>query len=247
MPAKLGAKIWYLAHSGFAVQTAGNFLVFDYSNPAPCKEGRGLKSGVIDQEEISKFNVMFFASHAHGDHFNPEILELDKKIKNLHFVLSHDIGRRRVRNLTLAHPNQEYQINGVFVRTLESTDEGVAFIVEVDGLKIYHAGDLNWWHWEDEPDEENQAMARRYKGQIDMLKDESFDFAFVPVDTRLSDAYLWGLDYLMGTVNVNMVFPMHFWENYDVFDSLFSDERTSRYRDRIVRISHRGERFVYSG
>ena len=38
-----------------------------------------------------------------------------------------------------------------------------------------------------------------------------------------------------------MVFPMHFWENYDVFDSLFSDERTSRYRDRIVRISHRGE------
>ena len=91
-------------------------------------------AGVIDQEEISKLNVMFFASHAHGDHFSSKILEFNKEIEMLHFVLAHDIGRRPIRNITVAYPSQEYLINGACVSTLESTDEGVAFIVEADGL-----------------------------------------------------------------------------------------------------------------
>ena len=39
----------------------------------------------------------------------------------------------------------------VRIRTLKSTDEGVAFLVEAEGKSIYHAGDLNWWYWEGEP------------------------------------------------------------------------------------------------
>lgn len=247
MSDKLGAEIWYLGHSGFAIKTAGYFLVFDYSNAKPYKGRKGLDAGVIEEEELGSLNVMFLASHSHGDHFTTEILKFKGGGGPVHFVLSHDIGRYRGRDITIAYPNKEYRIGGICVKTLESTDEGVAFIVEADGLKMYHAGDLNWWHWEDEPDEENQAMASRYKTRIDTLKGTGFDFAFVPVDPRLSDAYLWGLDYFLRTVDVNMVFPMHFWDNYIVFDRLFSDEKTTGYRDRIINISRRGERFVYSG
>lgn len=31
-----------------------------------------------------------------------------------------------------------------------STDEGVAFLVTAEGRTVFHAGDLNWWHWEGE-------------------------------------------------------------------------------------------------
>ena len=38
------------------------------------------------------------------------------------------------------------------ILSLKSTDEGAAFAIrETDGTSIYHAGDLNWWHWEGEP------------------------------------------------------------------------------------------------
>ena len=46
---------------------------------------------------------------------------------------------------------------------LKSTDEGVAFLVEVNGVVIYHAGDLNWWHWDEEPKSWNNDMAARFK------------------------------------------------------------------------------------
>ncbi len=46
---------------------------------------------------------------------------------------------------------------GAEIRTLRSTDEGVAFVVHYAGKTIYHAGDLNWWHWKKgEPDEKIQ-------------------------------------------------------------------------------------------
>lgn len=42
------------------------------------------------------------------------------------------------------------------VKTLFSTDEGVAFLLRCSEGTIYHAGDLNDWVWNGEPDEENR-------------------------------------------------------------------------------------------
>ena len=57
-------------------------------------------------------------------------------------------------------------------------------------------GDLNWWHWEGEPDEKNTEMRRAYQAEINRLMDEKIDIAFVPVDPRLGEQYCWGLDCL---------------------------------------------------
>ena len=48
------------------------------------------------------------------------------------------------------------------IASLKSTDEGVAFVVWAEGHSIYHAGDLNWWHWEGEPFPFNENMVTRY-------------------------------------------------------------------------------------
>ena len=57
----------------------------------------------------------------------------------------------------------------VKVRTFKSTDEGVAFMVECEGKRIYHAGDLNNWVWRGEPEADNARMSDRYHRELDEM------------------------------------------------------------------------------
>ena len=50
-------------------------------------------------------------------------------------------------------PQMTLEIKGARIQTLPSTDEGIAFLISYQGHVIYHAGDLNWWHWEGRPEE----------------------------------------------------------------------------------------------
>ncbi|NLO46920.1 MAG: MBL fold metallo-hydrolase [Clostridiales bacterium] len=247
MDKKYSAEIHYLFNSGFTVQTAEHFFIFDYCNANPADTSYGLNAGIIDPVTLSGLNVSVFASHAHPDHFIPEILTWSPIIHNLRLFLSFDIPlTKEIPNAAIVFPNRSYNLGDIQIRTLKSTDEGVAFLVKADGLTIYHAGDLNWWHWEGEPESDNRAMAREYKAQIDLLENEKIDIAFIPVDPRLNREYLWGLDYFMRRTNSKTVFPMHFGTDFLFFDKLFLDLSPEDYYNNIVRISHRGERFILS-
>ncbi len=97
-------KIWYLYHSGYAIQTATCLLIFDYWNDEPSGETRALETGVFEPvnwlAEVARTSpdgavpdVVVFASHKHGDHFNPLILEWQNIIPNIRYVLSNDIPK----------------------------------------------------------------------------------------------------------------------------------------------------------
>ena len=230
------AKVWYLYHSGFAVQTAEHFLIFDYWKQSP--KGKGLESGVIDLTALKDQDVIVFVSHKHGDHYNRDILNWGKTMPKLRLVLSDDI--RNVHSALIVGPGQSIIQPDFRVDALASNDEGVAFFVEIDGLCIFHAGDLNWWHWEGEPDDYNEGMASSFKEQIALLHDKRIDLAFIPVDPRLEEQYAWGIDHLMRSVDVRWVVPMHFGNERSVVDRLLCDEVSKAYRDRILRLVDRG-------
>lgn len=240
------AEIWFLGHSGFAVQTKHHFLIFDYYNNKPITVTRGLNAGVIEPSEIQDQSVMVFSSHHHADHFNRVILEWNDQFPQIHYILSSDIrAAKDAPNTTIATPGQSYEMGGVTIQTLASTDEGVAFFVETDGLSIYHAGDLNWWHWEGESAKANNQMAVRYQSEINKLKGRHVDIAFVPVDPRLGKQYLWGLSYFMQAIGAEQIFPMHFWEDYHIFAQLRQDPDAVRFRDKMQAITRRGQHFHY--
>lgn len=246
MKALQKSSIWYLGHSGFAVDTGDHFLIFDYYNDKPASVTPCLDAGVIEPDEIKDRNVLVFVSHHHPDHFNRRILEWNGKLPHIQYVLSSDIhAAESAENATVVSPGKTYELNGVSIETLKSTDEGVAFAVESDGLSIYHAGDLNWWQWEGEPERDNEQMAARYQTEINRLQGRHFDLAFIPVDPRLEKQYLWGLSYFMRTAHAEMVFPMHFWEDYGIFARMRQDPETARYRGNIQAIMRRGQHFVY--
>lgn len=241
---KLNAEVWYLYHSGFAVKTSNHFLIFDYYNDTPFGSQRGLAGGVIDPNEIKDLDVLVFSSHRHSDHFSPKIFAWEKSIPKIQYILSYDIRSHKMPVGALSvSPGENYSAHGAHIMVLRSTDAGVAFLVEADGLTVYHAGDLNWWHWEGEPERDNLLMAKNYKEQINTLKGMRIDFAFVPLDPRLEKQYLWGLDYLMQTADVKAVFPMHFWDDFSALDRIKKDVRAAGYLDKIKLIARRGQKF----
>lgn len=240
----LGVEVWYLYHSGFAMKLPNRFLIFDYYNDTPCGHERGLAGGVIDPYEIGDLDVTVFASHRHTDHFNPRIFAWQNEIKNIAYILSFDIRSPGIpAGAVSVSPGKSYSAGGVNVKAIQSTDAGVAFLLEAGGLTIYHAGDLNWWHWEGEPERDNTRMAKHYRDQIDTLKGRHIDIAFVPLDPRQEKQYLWGLDYLMNTADVKTVFPMHFWDDFSALGWLQKDARAASYLDRVKIITLRGQKF----
>ncbi len=112
------------------------------------------------------------------------------------------------------------ELGDITVETLRSTDQGVAFVVSFDDKTIYHAGDLNWWHWKGYTEQGNRLMAKRYQEEINLLRGRHIDVAFVPTDPRLEEFYELGLQYFLEQTETDIVYPMHLWKHYDLIESL---------------------------
>ena len=230
--------IWYLYHSGFAVKTENHFLIFDYWRDTP--KGGNICDGVINTKELWEEDVIVFASHRHSDHYNRVIERWQREIPRCRLILSDDIKKND--DAIMVSPNKDYRQPDFSFKTFLSNDEGVAFLLNIDDKIIFHAGDLNWWHWDGEPDNWNDEMRDSYQSQIDMLKGLSIDLAFIPVDPRLEAEYYYGIDYLMRTADVKKVVPMHFGDKHGVVQRLLKDSISEEYRDRILPLMRRGQK-----
>jgi len=212
--------VYYFYHSGFAVATERHILIFDYYRDCP-----SACSVSVDRILASAQGkrVVVFVSHAHHDHYNPVAWEWKEKCADIHYVVSSDVSvPEGAGDVTVMRAHELARVGSLSITTYASTDAGVAFWVEADGYTVFHAGDLNWWHWEGEPDADNFAMAEQYRKEVDSLPKE-VDIAFIPVDPRLEQAYSLGLAYFMSRVQARLIFPMHFADEYEVFSWLKRD------------------------
>ena len=136
----MSIKIDYLGHSGFFVETDSVLLLFDYYY--------GDLS--LLKEKSNDKPLYVFVSHSHGDHFNPEIFSLADTKHGTKYLVSFDVkGNPAVPENQDVHyldADMTYEIEGLgTVMTLQSTDEGVAFLVKTTNETLFHAGDLHWW------------------------------------------------------------------------------------------------------
>ena len=110
-----------------------------------------------------------------------------------------------------------------------STDEGGSFLVDTGTHRIFHAGDLNWWHWSgDTP--ENIAEAKDLKEkEFAPLTGLSVDIMMFPVDARLEVAREWGALEVLGMMNTKLFIPMHangpIWVPSDTFRHTYPNQR----------------------
>jgi len=125
-------------------------------------------------------------------------------------------------------------LNYYKIETLNSTDEGVAFIISVNGKTIYHAGDLHLWSWNHKSEENNIKNTEEYRNEIGKIKNRHFDVAFLVLDSRQEDKFHLGFDYFMKSTDTDKAYPMHFWNDDSVIEKLKSMECSETYRDKIM-------------
>ena len=81
-----------------------------------------------------------------------------------------------------------YQDELLTIKAFGSTDVGISFLIETEGRRIFHAGDLNNWHWKDESTPQEVAEAEgNYLKELDIIAKETsvMDLVMFPVDPRL--------------------------------------------------------------
>ena len=197
-------EIVYLHHSGFAITTKQHLLVFDYyQDPA------ALLSSLIQTGK----KIYIFSSHAHADHFNPKIGGWQNAV--LTYFLSDDIreagGLRGVKpdKVRYLGPYETVEQDVLKVVTYGSTDEGISFFVEVDGWRLFHAGDLNWWHWKGDTPDNLRLAEDGFRKEMKLLDGLKLDVAFFPVDSRLEEYRAMGIEVFGRSTDVGQLIAMH--------------------------------------
>lgn len=232
-------KVWYLYHSGFAVETDHHVLIFDYYKNKP--RYAGFPEGVVDPQQLVRKKVDVFVSHRHADHYNQTIYKWRYDLRYVRYFLSEDIvPPEDVTTVTLV-PGKEVSLEDINIKVFPSNDEGVAVLVRTPWATIFHAGDLNWWDWTGESAEYRAEMKQTYCEQIDLLRGTQIDLAFIPADPRLGTQFALAVDYFMRNVGAGLCVPMHLDGDYKVCDRLISDPCTDPYRDQIWSYSERGQ------
>lgn len=247
-------KVTFLHHSSFLVEMQENILIFDYFQGKDIKGYHfGGKLPKLSQEK----NIYVFASHKHQDHFDMDNLKLAKLYNNIHFIFSKDCKMSRnflikhgyeegiKRFITYVAPDKDYAIADIEIHTLRSTDEGVAFCVKAEGKNIYHAGDLNWWHWEGDEDAKNIKREADFKLEMQKIKEEHFDLAFVPLDPRQEEHAFKGFGYFMENINADCVFPMHMWQEYSFIQKYKVFSKKLDFTNKIMDIVEENQKFEW--
>lgn len=221
----------YIFHSGFALETDSSILVFDYwMDPAT------VIPGLLQTTKA----IYVFSSHFHEDHFNRRIFLWKKENPNITYILSKDILKRRRAEKDDADvwlsKGMVWEDRSIRVIASGSNDSGVSWIVETEGKRIFHAGDLNNWYarfLNDEfqggiihSEEFNEDIdpiyeEKRFLGELKdtnrLLREHSrmplekgFDIVMFPVDGRIGNGYTRGGRQFIERFNTSLFVPMHF-------------------------------------
>jgi L-ascorbate metabolism protein UlaG (beta-lactamase superfamily) len=201
------AAVWHLGHSGWAVKTANNFLVFDYYRRDHLPDKPCLDNGHIEPEELVDQTVTVFSSHEHGDHYDSSIFVWRETDPNITYILGHEPND--VDGYTHIPPRQTRTIGDLNVQTIHSTDAGVGYLVEVDGLTIFHAGD----HSNGEI-----GLHAEYTDEIDYLATTgvAIDLAFLPISgcsLGTPETVKEGVRYALEKLRPSAFFPQHNWNS----------------------------------
>lgn len=195
-------KITYLHHSGFICELEDCILVFDYYMDP---EGK-----LDDLCEVSSKPLYFFVSHFHADHFNPEINRFESRAEG-YFI--HRDCTLTLRNHEMLHCMEvgDFMVTKYFrIKMFGSTDAGGSFLINHPKASVFHAGDLNWWHWAGEGDSDNLAARDEYFKELERIPRVSMNIVFFPVDARQAVAREWGVKAFLEKFDVSTALvPMH--------------------------------------
>jgi ankyrin repeat protein len=206
------AHLWFLGGSapgtGYAVKTKGHLLLFDPSGIDESPEA-GLANGLLNTRELAGQKITVLITRMPHPGSGPSISELAKRLPSAEFVLSFkptadDAGNGDLPPYRLAGANESLSVGDIKVHTIPAIKvpemyrifaggEGLGYLVETDGVRVFHAG----LH----ASRNAPTQMDQYRREIDFLKPFGpIDIAILPIKGRhlniAYEPYLYLLDQL---------------------------------------------------
>lgn len=172
-----------------------------------------------------------FSSHFHEDHFNRDIFSWRTRKANVRYILSKDILKHRRAQKEEADAwlgkGATWEDELLRVTATGSNDSGVSWVIETDGKRIFHAGDLNNWYARFLTDDYQGGLVyspdfgidinpakeeKRFLGELKDLRKftDRFDVVMFPVDGRIGNGYTRGARQFLDVFRTGLFVPMHF-------------------------------------
>lgn len=239
-------KLTYIYHSCFSIEDDAFTILIDYYKDS----SDDLRKGIVHQYLLTRPGKIYvMCSHSHADHFNPEILEWRAQRPDIQYIFSKDIldcGKALKEDAFFLDKSDVYKDDLLNIRAFGSTDIGISFLIEVEGKRIFHAGDLNNWHWNEEATEqESREYEQNFLDELEVLAKytDYLDLVMFPVDPRLGKDYMRGPKQFINRIKTGMLAPMHFGEDYIKASAFKSYAGINGCR--FASLSFRGESFEF--
>jgi ankyrin repeat protein len=237
------ASVWYLGHSGWAIKTQNHFLVFDYfEDPRGRRPDQpGMASGCIDTADLKNLPMTVFSTHAHADHFNSSIFSWRQENPATNYILCFTpIGV--TDNYTYIPANGQAEVDGMKIYVNKSTDSGGGYLVEVDGLVIFHMGDHA---------NGNDVLSEAYTKEIDLIaaKNKDIDILFAPIrgcGLGTPDQVKAGTYYTLNKLHPDLFVPMHAGNYSFEYKSFVEQAQQDGIAVPMKYVTNKGDRFRYS-
>ena len=213
-------KLYYLDNSGFVLLTDKAAFVWDCWNFPGDAADALLERGYLQKDMLAeKERVYLCISHVHGDHFNKRIFDYADAAPYTYVIADADVPVPQDIRHALLRPGEVFDDGYARITAWDSTDIGVSFLVEAEGKRIFHAGDLNFWHWREESSEQEIAEAEQlYLQALDAMADSmaaGVELLMFPVDPRMQSDIEAGALMFMRRFAPKLTVPMHFSNLFD--------------------------------
>lgn len=218
--------IVHIDHSCFVMKLCDRVMVFDCASPAN-----------IDVSMLETENVSVFISHVHPDHFSRDIFLWERNVRDITFVLSHDIDPTPSPSMKSVTPGSEIEVNGCRVECHPSTDTGVAFSIFLEGRHIYFAGDNAWWNWDNEVPEEVYI-----EDVLSGIK-KPVDIAFQVCDPRLEGYGNGGILTFASVLAPSLLVPIHAFGKYDINEKVRTRLKDAGFQGHFWPVRGQGDTF----
>lgn len=235
----------YIYHSGFAIEAEGVTIIIDYyKDSSETVRNEGI---VHDRLLHNPGKLYVLSSHFHPDHFNRDVLSWKEERPDIHYIFSKDILKHRrasKEDAIYINKGETYEDDALKIQAFGSTDVGISFLIHIQGMSIFHAGDLNNWHWSEESTEEEIRKANGdFLAEVRFLKEiaPAIDLVMFPVDRRMGKDYMKGAKQFIEQIKTTIFVPMHFSEDYEggnAFRPIAENEGCQ-----FITLTHRGESF----
>ena len=225
--------VTYYHHAGFSVTDGNILLIFDYWRG----ENGEMDACPLTASELTGYKrVYVFVSNDREDHFDDIVFTWDKTAANITYIIAGNMEgecRRKARGLEM-NEGDDLKLEGVDIHAYGTSDRGVSFLVTMDEMNIFYAGELNLWHWREESSlSEIQEAERAFETAMAPIEKLHVDLAMFPLDPRMGGLFDAGANHFIMSVKPRLFIPMQWHGRKEVAVDYARRSRT-RYTELVA-------------